>query len=59
MTVQLKLEKNNGKLWGRILYDDNLIVDSATTLQVLEKQLRKVLKDFHKVDNAKFEYAAA
>ena len=38
MTIQLVLEKEGGKLWGRVSYDDNLIVDSATTLQALEKK---------------------
>ena len=57
ITMQLILEKDGDKLWGRISYDDNLIVDSATTLQTLEKKLRKLLKDFHKVEDLKFEYA--
>jgi len=57
MTIQLILEKEAGKLWGRVSYDENLIVDSATTLQALEKKLRKALKDFHHLEEVKFEYA--
>ena len=57
MSIQLILEKDAGKLWGRLLYDENLIVDSATTLPSLEKKLRKALKDFHQVEDVKFEYA--
>ena len=57
MTIQLVLEKEGGKFWGRVSYDDNLIVDSATTLQDLEKKIRKLLKDFHQVEEATFEYA--
>ena len=57
MTIQLVLEKEGGKLWGRVSYDDNLIVDSATTLQALEKKIRKLLKDFHQVEEVTFEYA--
>ena len=57
MTIQLILEKDGDKLWGRISYDDNLIVDSATNLQAIEKKLRKALKDFHKIEEVKFEYA--
>lgn len=57
MTIQLILEKEGGKLWGRVSYDENLIVDSATTLQNLEKKIRKALKDFHSADEMKFEYA--
>jgi hypothetical protein len=57
MTIQLVLEKGGGKLWGRVTYDDNLVVDSATTLQALEKKFRKLLKDFHQLEDVKFEYA--
>lgn len=57
MTIQLVLEKEGGKLWGRVSHDENLIVDSATTLQALEKKIRKLLKDFHQVEDVKFEYA--
>jgi hypothetical protein len=57
MAIQLILEKEAGKLWGRITYEDNLIVDSATSLQALEKKMRKLLKDFHQVEDATFEYA--
>ncbi|MGG9963871.1 hypothetical protein [Ferruginibacter sp. SUN106] len=57
MTLQLILEKDGGKLWGRVSYNENLIVDSSITLQHLEKKLRKALKDFHKIEEVKFEYA--
>ena len=57
MTIQLVLEKGGGKLWGRVSYNENLIVDSATTLQALEKKICKLLKDFHQVEDVKFEYA--
>jgi len=55
MIIQLLLEKEGGKLWGRLSHDENLIVDSATTLQTLEKKLRKALKDFHQLEDVKFE----
>jgi hypothetical protein len=57
MTIQLILEKEAGKLWGRVLYQDNLIADSATTLQALEKKMRKLFKDFHQLEEVTFEYA--
>ena len=57
MTIQLILEKAGGKLWGRVSHDENLIVDSATTLQALEKKFRKLLKDFHQVKDIEFDYA--
>lgn len=57
MTIQLILEKDAGKLWGRVNYDENLIVDSSSSLPALEKKLRKILKDFHQLEEVKFEYA--
>ncbi|GAB2840046.1 hypothetical protein GCM10027043_49200 [Ferruginibacter profundus] len=57
MTLHLILEKDGGKLWGRVSYNENLIVDSATTLPNVEKKLRKALKDFHQLEEVKFEYA--
>lgn len=54
-TLQLILEKGGGKLWGRVSVDDDLIVESATTLEALEKKIAKLLKDFHEIENAQFE----
>lgn len=57
MKIQVILEKQSGNLWGRISYNKNLIIDSAATLQALEKKLRKALHDFHELDNIEFDYA--
>ncbi len=57
MKLQVILEKESGSLWGRVLYDKELIVSSALTLQSLEKKLKKVLKDFHGLDDPEFDYA--
>ena len=56
MKLQMVLEKGNGSLWGRVSYNKELIVDSAATLQALEKKLRKALLNFHELDNVEFEY---
>ena len=55
--LQLILEKEDGKLWGRVSVGENLVFDSATTLQALEKKLIKALKDFEGLDEIRFEYA--
>lgn len=57
MKLQVVLEKESGTLWGRVSYGKNLIVDSATSLQALEKKLKNVLHDFHELDNIEFDYA--
>ena len=55
--LQLVLERQDDKIWGRVTVQDNLIFDSAATLPALEKKLRKALKDFEGVDaDASFEY---
>jgi hypothetical protein len=55
--LQLILERDGGKLWGRVLIEDNLITGSATTLLSLEKKIRKLLKDFESLEEVEFEYA--
>ena len=55
--IPLILEKENGKLWGRISIGDNLIFDSGTNLATLERKLKKALKDFEGIEEVQFEYA--
>ena len=56
MRLQLVLERDNGMLWGRVTYNKDLIVDSAATLLALEKKLRRVFQNFHRLDNIEFDY---
>jgi len=55
--IMLVVEKSKGILWGRVHYEGNLLVDTAKTVENLERKFRKLLKDFHGVDpkNVKFE----
>ena len=55
--LQLVLEKEGSKLWGRVSIDGNLIFDSATTLQALERKIKKAIKDFDGLEDIQFEYA--
>lgn len=57
MKLLLIIEKSKGKLWGRVNYKDNLITDFASSVDVLEKKMRKLLKDFHRLSDAEFEYS--
>jgi hypothetical protein len=41
-----------GELWGRINYDDNLLIDKAETLEQLQENMKKLLADFHDLDPA-------
>lgn len=55
--IMLIVEKSQGLLWGRVHYEDNLLVETAKTVESLERKFKKLLKDFHGVDpkNVTFE----
>lgn len=55
--LQLILEKDRGRLWGRVTVGENLVVDTATSLQALERKIRKALKNFEELEAVEFEYA--
>jgi len=49
--IPLLIEKApDGKLWGRVEFEDNLMVDSANSLEALEFKMKKLLLDFHQID---------
>lgn len=50
-TIALIIERGQGgELWGRLHYDDNLIVDSASSVQELESKMKVLLKDWHSLN---------
>lgn len=50
-TIALIIESaQEGELWGRVLFDDNLIVESASSLPELENKMKALLKDFNALD---------
>jgi len=58
--IVLIIEKGNDKeLWGRVTFDDNLITDSAPSIGLLEKKMKKALEAFHGLDSAKIEFDLA
>ncbi len=61
-TLVLTIEKTTaGIVWGRVVYDDDLLVDSAKSVEALQKRFRKLLKQFHELDpgTVKFKIADA
>ena len=50
------VEKQQDELTGRVMYEDDLVVDSAKDLGVLEEKLRVLLKRFHGVDPAVIQF---
>jgi DNA-binding transcriptional regulator YdaS (Cro superfamily) len=58
--VLLIIEKGTDKdLWGRVSVDDNLIVDSAPSLEALERKMKKTLHDLHSLSPATIEFDIA
>ena len=55
--LSLIVEKSkDGKLWGRVEFDDNLLLDSAKSLDVLERKMKKLLLKFHQIDPSAVEF---
>lgn len=54
--INLIIEKGeDGKLWGRVNFRNNLLTDFASNVVGLEKKMFKLVKDFHGV-NAVFDH---
>jgi transcriptional regulator with XRE-family HTH domain len=47
-TIALIIESTkDGEFWGRVQYDDNLIVETALSVPELERKMKVLLKDWH------------
>ncbi|HEY4111082.1 hypothetical protein [Puia sp.] len=58
--IPLIVEKGADKhLWGRVTLNDDLLVDSAKSLESLQKKFRKNLQDFHGMNPATIEFELA
>lgn len=58
--ILLIIEKGVGKdLWGRVSFEDNLIVDSASSLESLQKKMKKTLQDLHGLNPTTIEFDIA
>ena len=56
--IKLIIENaKHGEVWGRIEYDDNLLVESAVNTEELQAKMKTLLTDFHEVnpDTINFE----
>ena len=48
--------EGKGPLWGRVLYEDNLLVDSGKTVSQIETKMKKLLINFHQLKEDKFAF---
>ena len=53
--ILLVVEKSKGELFGRVQYEDDLLIESAKTVEALERKIQKLLKDFHGVNPSEIE----
>lgn len=50
-TIALIIESTrDGKYWGRVQYDDNLIIEDASSVLELQRKMKGLLKDWHSLD---------
>jgi hypothetical protein len=55
--IALVIESSSdSSIFGRVVYDDNLIVDSAKNLEALSKKMKKLLKEFHELKPESIEF---
>lgn len=54
--LELIIEKDGDNYGGRVYYDDNLIVDSADSVEELVQQLRPVALELHPEVGEDFEF---
>lgn len=55
--LSLIIEKSkDGKLWGRVEFDDNLLLDSANSVDSLERKMKKLLLKFHQINPSHIEF---
>ncbi len=48
--IELIIEKGENEIWGRVNYNDNLIIEQADAFDDLEAKLKMLLKDFENED---------
>jgi len=54
--LTLIIEKQDQELTGRITFEDNLIVESANDLLLLEQKMVRLLKKFHGLDPSEIQF---
>jgi len=58
--ILLVVEKcTDDHLWGRVDFEDNLIVEDAATLPLLQKKMKGLLHDFHDLKPASVDFDIA
>jgi hypothetical protein len=54
--IELTVEKTNNSFWGHVKYNDNLLVDKASSLPKLETQMKNLLHNFEGVNSDEISF---
>ncbi|SEI73822.1 hypothetical protein SAMN05216327_103515 [Dyadobacter sp. SG02] len=54
--IKLIVETGESSLWGRVHYEDNLIIDEASSIEELQSKMRTLLLDFHDLDPKSYDF---
>ncbi len=55
--IPIILESVDDKgFWGRVFFEDNLMVDYGKTIESLKKKMTKLLYDFHQLSSTKYAF---
>ncbi len=54
--IKLVIEGGDGTVWGRVNYEDDLLVDEAETVENLHAQMQQLLLDFHDLAPDSYEF---
>lgn len=54
--VRLIIEKDASNYFGRVEVGDNLLVESASSLEALEEKMRKLIKRFHNLGHGQVRF---
>lgn len=58
--LSLIIEKSkDGKFWGRVTIEDDLIIESAASPEGLEKKMKKLLYRFHNIQPGEIRFEPA
>jgi len=49
-------QSKDGKIWGRVEINEDLIVDSANSVEILERKMKKHLQKFHRIEPSNIQF---
>lgn len=53
--IKLTIEGEQAPFWGRVEYEDNLIVEEADSIATLQDKMQTLLLKFHELDPNSYE----